>query len=102
MQCPLCGGPLRLDRPERFACRRGHELSAGEAQRAATARVSMAVWMAIEALESQAEVLRIMATGSGEVPELAEQADEDARILREIVLAHSDVEGDATHDDRAS
>ena len=89
MQCPLCAGPLTLEHPERFACRRGHQLTPTQLEQAAEARVSVALWMAIEALESQAEALRIMGLASDDVPDMAAQADKDARILRQVVRAHA-------------
>lgn len=57
---------------------------------AVTARVTRAFWMAIEALESEAEALRMLATmdeGDRRV-ELADQAEADARVLRELSSAH--------------
>jgi hypothetical protein len=102
MQCPLCAGPLTLEDPQRFACRRGHQLTPTQLEQAAGARVSVALWMAIEALESQAEALRIMGMASDEVPDLAAQADADARILREVVRAHATEIDEGRHGDRAS
>ena len=92
MQCPLCSGPLQLDDARRFVCERGHDLGRAELERAAESRVSMALWMAIEALESQARALTIIAgtgDGGGGAAEHAEQAEADARILRQVVQAHA-------------
>ena len=88
MQCPLCGGPLHLEHPERFACERGHRLEGEELSQAAAARVTMAFWLAIEALESEAEVLQLLAGRDGGDGRLAAQAAEDARVLRGMAQAH--------------
>jgi hypothetical protein len=89
VQCPMCGGPLHLREPGRFVCEREHEMSSDELQRAAEHRVSYAFWMAIEALESEADALRAIALHSEQSPELADQAEKDARVLRELAVAHN-------------
>ena len=73
-----------------FKCEVGHELHGEELHRAATARASVALWMAIEALETEAQALRLLSTsGPGDAPPtLADQAEADARLLRKISAAH--------------
>jgi hypothetical protein len=88
MKCPLCGGPLHIDRADQFACERGHRVQGGELAETAAARVTMAFWMAIEALESEAAALRLLAAEQGGNEQLAEQAADDARVLREMAAAH--------------
>ena len=90
MRCPLCAGPLREEAVDLFKCEVGHELRGGELHQAATARASVALWMAIEALETEAQALRrLSALGDGEAaPTLADQAEADARLLRKISVAH--------------
>ena len=100
MQCPLCAGPLHIEQADQFACERGHRLGGEALAEAAAARVTIAFWMAIEALESEAEALRVLtadhveastrsyARRFGEDEELAEQAADDARVLRDLASAH--------------
>ena len=90
MRCPLCAGPLREEAVDLFKCEVGHELRGGELHRAATARASVALWMAIEALETEAQALRLLSSsGAADAPPaLAEQAEADARLLRQISAAH--------------
>ncbi len=90
MRCPLCAGPLREETVDLFKCEVGHELRGGELHQAATARASVALWMAIEALDTEAEALRrLSAVGVADAPPtLADQAEADARLLRKISAAH--------------
>jgi hypothetical protein len=88
MQCPLCGGPLHIERAELFACERGHELNGDELTRAVASRVTMAFWLAIEALETEAEALRVLSDGQGSNEQLAHQAVDDAQVLRKLATAH--------------
>ena len=90
MRCPLCAGPLREEAVDVFKCEVGHELDGEELQQAATARASVALWMAIEALDTEAQALRLLAaTGAGDAPPtLADQAEADARLLRKLALTH--------------
>lgn len=88
MECPLCGGPLHIEVPERFVCERGHALVGSELASSAASRVTIAFWMAIEALESEAEALRILGGGDGGDNELATRAAKDARVLRDMAGAH--------------
>jgi hypothetical protein len=89
MSCPLCGGPLHVEDAARFVCERQHVLTAEQLPVAATTRVTTALWYAIEALQAEAESLRVLATlddhGSAE---LAERAENDAMVLRELAVAH--------------
>lgn len=90
MQCPLCAGPLHIEDVDRFACERGHEIVADDLRLTTQARVTVAFWMAIEALETEAEALRVLAAsghGDGAVDH-AEQAAEDAEILRQLSTRH--------------
>ena len=89
MQCPLCGGPLRLDHPDTFVCERGHQL-VGDGMRSASGnRLSMALWMAIEALETEAQMLRVLGGGAADQDDLADRASADARLLRELASTRS-------------
>ncbi len=86
MRCPLCAGPLREEAVDVFKCEVGHELRGGDLHLAATARASVALWMAIEALETEAQALRLLSmSGAADAPPtMAEQAEADARLLRKI------------------
>jgi hypothetical protein len=88
MQCPLCGGPLHLENPEQFRCARGHELAGADLAQSVASRVSIAFWMAIEALDSEAEALRVLSPENGANDQLAAQAAEDASVLRKMAGAH--------------
>jgi hypothetical protein len=91
MQCPLCGGPLHLEDELVFACERGHQMDADQMRVAASARVTTALWMAIEALETEAAALRTMVSAGaagGDRSALADQAEADARLLRGVTKAH--------------
>ena len=92
MWCPLCAGPLTEEDLDRFVCAVGHTLSRDELRRAANERANMALWMAIEALGSEAKALRRLAGDGGGNDRrwtgMADQADEDARLLRGIADAH--------------
>jgi hypothetical protein len=90
MQCPLCAGPLRIRDVERYACERGHEISADDLRVTTQARVTVAFWMAIEALETEAEALRVLDSASHPdgTADLAEQAAKDAELLRQLATAH--------------
>lgn len=90
LQCPLCGGPLHVEDGARFRCERKHEIAGGDLRVAAGARVTTALWMAIEALETEGEALRMLASLGDDVASvtLADQAEEDARVLRSLASAH--------------
>lgn len=89
MRCPLCGGPLHIDEWEHFVCEREQELTAGELQEVAATRVTVALRMAIEALETEALALQSLdSSGRGDASKgLAEQAEKDALVLRTIGTA---------------
>jgi hypothetical protein len=92
MQCPLCGGPLHIDDAGEFVCERGHGMSPEAMRVAATSRVTQALWMAIEALDSEAQGLRALAGvgldgADGDVA-LAAQAESDANVLRKLAGSH--------------
>jgi hypothetical protein len=88
MQCPLCAGPLHIEQADQFACERGHRLGGEALAEVAAARVTIAFWMAIEALESEAEALRVLSGDHGGDEELAAKAADDARVLRDLASAH--------------
>lgn len=87
MQCPLCGGPLHIEQADQFACERGHQVRGAALAETAATRVTIAFWMAIEALETEAAALRVLAADHGGDEELADQAAEDAQILRDLASA---------------
>lgn len=84
VRCPLCGGPAR-EADGRFACEVGHEVDGDTMRDATDARLAEALWMAIEALDSEAEVQRLL----GQEP-FAAQAAEQAQLLRDFARLHGD------------
>jgi hypothetical protein len=90
VECPLCGGPLHVEGEGRFLCERGHDLAADDMRTAANQRATHALWMAITALESEASALRTLAGIRDDAASagLAEQAERDALVLRELTRAH--------------
>lgn len=90
MTCPLCGGPLRREALNRFACEVGHHLSGDDLQDAATHRATVALWMAISALETEAELLRSLAADErgARLYKQADEAEKDARLLRDLAAIH--------------
>ena len=64
-------------------------MTGADSRSAASHRASVALWMAIDALESQAEILRVTATQEGEgSTALADDAENDAALLRELASRH--------------
>ena len=97
MRCPLCAGPLTRRDADLFSCEVGHELSDVELRQAATARATVALWMAIEALGSEASALRRLAASEGDdgiFRAMAGQAEADERLLRELATSHDATTGD--------
>lgn len=102
MRCPLCGGPLHVDEAEHFVCERGHDTTPEQLQAAALHRVTIALWMAIEALETEAQALQMLAAsnrGDGSAG-LAEQAEKDALVLRTLVTSHTAAAGVSSGDEQ--
>ena len=87
MQCPMCGGPLQQVQLDELLCNHGHAPDGEERQPTAAERVTIAFWMAIEALESQAQALRTLGRSIQGNARLADQAENDARTLRELATA---------------
>lgn len=92
MTCPLCGAPLAAEEAFSALSERADELPAEELGATAAARVAAAFWMAIEALESEAQALRALAGpplgGGVGMDGSAEQAEQDARLLRALGERH--------------
>lgn len=91
-----------MDEAERVVCERGHEMAPQQLQAAALHRVTIALWMAIEALETEAQALQVLAAsgrGDGSAA-LAEQAEKDALVLRTLVNTHTGAAGVSSGDDQ--
>jgi hypothetical protein len=86
MLCPLCGGPVHLEDDE-LACELGHKISPEEQLRAADHRLAEALWMAVNALDNEAQSFRLLASGdeSGFADDAARQAD----LLRDFARRHA-------------
>ena len=80
MRCPLCGGPVEKEGPARFLCETGHRSTDDELLEHADQQLAQALWMAMEARHNEATVLRVTAGGDGS--HFADEADEQAQILR--------------------
>ena len=87
LHCPLCDGPVHEEEPGRYACAIDHEVGREALERHADLRLAEALWMAIEALDSEAEVLRVV--GDGQSAGLADDAEKQAAILREFARRHA-------------
>jgi len=96
VQCPLCGGPLHLEASDQFVCARGHTIDGAVLPRLSSARLSAALWMAIEALDAEAEALRILG-GTEDGDGLASRATQDAQVLRAMAGAHLSEEFTGEH-----
>ena len=104
--CPDCGGPLQeigsVDGLSRYRCRVGHAFTDESLLAGQNEGVEAALWAAIRTFEEQATVLARLTEKSKQSGSLAMEiyyetrsvkAQQDARILREFIVAnHSDEE----------
>jgi hypothetical protein len=88
----LCGGPVHEADPGGYACEVGHRVGVEDLERHADHRLAEGLWMAIEALHNEAEVVRaVRSEGDGR---LADDAEDQARTLPDFArrhAAHADV-----------
>lgn len=82
MRCPLCSGPVH-EADERLEC----EVGGDEMRRSTDARLAGALWMAIEALDNEAQVLGLLARSSNH--RFAEDAASQATLLRDFARRHA-------------
>lgn len=86
MRCPLCSGPVH-EADGRLECEVGHEVGGDEMRRSTDARLAGALWMAIEALDNEAQVLGLLARSSDH--RFAEDAASQATLLRDFARRHA-------------
>ncbi len=86
MRCPLCGGPVHEDDGS-YECEIGHRVDAAALLRSTERRLAEALWMAIQALDNEADVLR--AVGGADAVGFADAAEKQARLLREFGRRHA-------------
>ena len=86
MRCPLCSGPVR-EVDGGFECEVGHRVGSDRMVRDADLRLAEALWMAVQALDNEADVLR--AAGGDEGSRFADDAEQQARLLREFARQHA-------------
>jgi hypothetical protein len=95
MRCPLCGGPVQSD-GDRFACELGHEVGPGELRRFTDHQLAEALWMAVQALDNEAAVLRVLDDADGR--RFADEAEAQAALLREFAHHHAPRVNDDSND----
>jgi hypothetical protein len=92
MRCPLCSGPVHSEDRD-FRCEIGHRVGAAELSRSTELELAEALWMAIQALDNEADVLR--AIGGERGAQFADDAERQARMLREFAHQHAPRVNDA-------
>ena len=86
MRCPLCSGPLRPDGDD-FVCEVGHKVHPDSVAQDSERRLAEALWMAVQALNNEADLLRRLGDDRG--GQVADEADGQARVLREFAHKHA-------------
>ena len=86
MLCPLCSGPVHQENGD-FVCQVGHRVTAGHMADATELHLAEAMWMAIQALDNEADVLR--ALGGEKGASFANEAESQAHLLREFARTHA-------------
>lgn len=92
MRCPLCSGPVH-EVESGFKCAVDHAFNHEEMVEQTNLRLSVALWMAVEALDNEANVLRA-ATGHAQAETWADEAAAQARTLRHFASQHAPREED--------
>jgi hypothetical protein len=89
MRCPLCNGPVH-EEDDDLVCAVGHRFVDAEMLRATNVRLSAALWMAIEALDNEATVLKIVkGSDQTQAEAWAEEATNQAQLLRDFAQRHA-------------
>lgn len=96
MRCPLCSGPVH-ESGGRFECEVGHRVDGDHLTTAADVGLAEALWMAVQALDNEADVLR--AVGDEHGARYADDAERQARQLREFARDHAPRVNDIGGDD---
>jgi hypothetical protein len=88
IHCPFCGDPVHEESPTGLVCAAGHEVGNQQLRQTAAARLREALWMTIEALDSEARVLRLLSPTS-EAEAYARDAEDQATVLRQFARRHA-------------
>ena len=87
VHCPLCGGPVHDEQDGPLRCAIGHQVTAEELAAATERRLAEAMWNAIEALDSEAMVLRLLEP-TAHSESLAREAERQAAMLLDFATRH--------------
>ena len=90
VHCPLCNGPLHQE-ADVFVCVIDHKATPADVIRHTEARLAEALWMAIEALDSEAMMLRLL-SDSPDAAKLAADAEAQGELLREFGSRHANAD----------
>jgi hypothetical protein len=89
MRCPLCNGPIH-EEGDQLVCAVGHVFEDEEMVHGSNVRLAAALWMAIEALDNEATVLRIVkGSDQTQAEAWAEEATGQAQLLRDFAQRHA-------------
>jgi hypothetical protein len=84
VRCPLCRGPVHQNE-DGFECQVGHKVDAETLRDFTDAELAEALWMAIDALDSEVVVRRALGQDR-----FADQAERQAQALRDFARLHTD------------
>ena len=87
LTCPICFGPLHFEDPDNVACERGHGQSTEEAITRINDRLQASLWMALNALDTEASMWAALAesNGSTDAAEHRDRAESEAALLRDVL-----------------
>jgi hypothetical protein len=89
VRCPLCNGPVH-EEGDQLVCAVGHAFDRDDMAGASNLRLAAALWMAIEALDNEATVLKIVkGTDQLQAEAWSEEASNQAQMLREFAQKHA-------------
>lgn len=86
MRCPLCGGPVH-EEGSAYECLVGHRVSGEHLTEYTDLKLSEALWMAVQALDNESDVLR--AVGGPDAAGFADDAEAQSKLLREFARRHA-------------
>ncbi|HUR48311.1 MAG TPA: hypothetical protein VMY88_02115 [Acidimicrobiales bacterium] len=70
-----------------YECQLGHRVTSERLTRSADLKLSEALWMAVQALDNEADVLRVV--GGSDAAGFADAAEEQAKLLRDFARRHA-------------
>src|SRR4051794_35524219 len=86
MRCPLCCGPVH-EAEGGFECQLGPRVDGDRLAGATDLALAEALWMGVQALDNEAEVLRALGDPGGD--ELADDAEGQKVLLRMFARRHA-------------